>query len=197
MGSAASARLWREPEPLSDEPMVGTTDTPAAVSQAATPGRIGIRPAVAGDAPHVYRLITENLETGHLLARPLGEVELHVPRFLVATIGEGVVGCGELAELSPKVAEVRSLVVADGHRGIGIGRRLLDALVAEALAQRVPRLCAFTHEARPFVRAGFSIVPHTWVPEKIAADCRTCDLFRRCRQYAVVLDLARGTGVGR
>lgn len=177
--------------------MPGTTHTQVAVTAAASPSRVGIRPAVAGDAPRVYRLITENLEAGHLLARPLGEVELHVPRFLVATIGERVVGCGELAELSPKVAEVRSLVVADGHRGSGIGRRLLEALIAEALAQRVPRLCAFTHEARPFVRAGFSIVPHTWVPEKIAADCRTCDLFRRCRQYAVVLDLGRETGVGK
>ncbi len=177
--------------------MNSTTDTRVAVAAALAPDRIGIRPAVAGDAPRVYQLITENIETGHLLARPLGEVELHVPRFLVATIGERVVGCGELAELSRKVAEVRSLVVADGHRGAGIGPRLLDALIAEATAQRVPRLCAFTHEARPFVRAGFSIVPHTWVPEKIAADCATCDLFRRCRQYAVVLDLGRKAGDGR
>ena len=174
-----------------------TTGTPVAVPAASTPNTVGIRPAVSGDAPRVYELIVENLEAGHLLARPLGEVQLHVPRFLVATIGDEVVGCGELAELNPKVAEVRSLVVADGHRGTGIGRRLLGALIAAATMQHVPRLCAFTHEARPFVRAGFSIVPHTWVPEKIAADCRTCDLFRRCRQYAVVLDLGRDTGAGR
>ncbi len=169
------------------------TDTPVAAPAASKPNQVGIRPAASRDAPRVYQLITENIETGHLLARPLGEVELHVPHFLVATIGERVVGCGELAELSPKVAEVRSFVVASEHRGAGIGRRLLEALIAEAKAQRFPRLCAFTHEARPFVRAGFSIVPHTWVPEKITADCATCDLFRRCRQYAVVLDLGRET----
>ena len=63
--------------------------------------RIGIRPAAAGDAGRVYQLITANLVAGHLLARPLGEVELHVPRFLVATDGDDVVGCGELARLSP------------------------------------------------------------------------------------------------
>lgn len=150
-----------------------------------------IRPAAASDAGRVYQLIAENLVSGHLLARPLGEVELHVPRFLVADDGAAVVGCGELARLSPAVAEVRSLVVDGPRRGTGVGRRLLDALIAEAVAQRVPRICAFTHQARPFVRAGFSIVPHPWVPAKIAADCRTCDLFRRCRQYAVVLDLQR------
>ena len=165
------------------------------IATAAPPAPAGreavIRPAAASDAGRVYQLITENLVSGHLLARPLGEVELHVPRFLVADDGGAVVGCGELARLSPAVAEVRSLVVDGPRRGTGVGRRLLDALIAEAVAQRVPRLCAFTHQARPFVRAGFSIVPHPWVPAKIAADCRTCDLFRRCRQYAVVLDLQR------
>ena len=175
--------------------MTSTTETP--VTDAAEAETVVIRPAAADDAARAYELITDNLETGHLLARPLGEVELHVPNFLVAAAGGDVVGCGELVSLSPRVAEIRSLVVADGHRGSGIGRQLLDALITRAVAQRVPRVCAFTHEARPFVRAGFSIVPHPWVPEKIAADCTTCDLFRRCRQYALVLDLGRYGGQGR
>ena len=49
------------------------------------------------------------------------------------------------------------------------------------------------------MRLGFSIVPHTWVPEKIAHDCHSCPLFRNCGQYAIVLDLARAqalTGAG-
>ena len=174
--------------------------TMTGIATAAPPpaGReIVIRAATAPDAPRVYQLITENLVSGHLLARPLGEVELHVPRFLVATDGDDVVGCGELARLSAAVAEVRSLVVEASRRGKGVGRRLLDALIVEAVSQRFPRLCAFTHQARPFVRAGFSIVPHPWVPAKIAADCQTCDLFRRCRQYAVVLDLNRTAGARR
>ena len=177
--------------------MNSTTETLVARAAAAPVETIAIRAAAAGDAARVYRLITDNLETGHLLARPLGEVELHVPNFLVATAARGVIGCGELVSLSPRVAEIRSLVVADGFRGGGIGRQLLRALVARAVAAHVPRVCAFTHEARPFVRAGFSIVPHPWVPEKIAADCTTCALFRRCRQYAVVLDLGRHGGQGR
>lgn len=177
--------------------MATITGIATAVHPPPTAGEIAIRPATAADAGRVYQLITENLVSGHLLARPLGEVELHVPRFLVAVEGDEVVGCGELARLSPAVAEVRSLVVDRSRRGRGAGRRLLDALIAEAISQRFPRLCAFTHQARPFVRAGFSIVPHPWVPAKIAADCQTCDLFRRCRQYAVVLDLKRAAGAWR
>ena len=177
--------------------MTATIPAPTAAAPPPDARETLIRPATAADAERVYQLITENLVSGHLLARPLGEVELHVPRFLVATEDDRVVGCGELARLSPAVAEIRSLVVDGRRRGAGIGRRLIDALVAEAILQGFPRLCAFTHQARPFVRAGFSIVPHPWVPAKIAADCQTCDLFRRCRQYAVVCDLKRPAGARR
>ena len=150
---------------------------------------IAIRPAEADEADDLFRLITENVEIGHLLPRPLGEVVLHIPRFLVAARSEGVVGCAELARLSPRMAEVRSLVVALDHRGHGIGTRLLHAMTELAQAQRYPRVCAFTHDPRPFIRIGFSIVPHPWVPDKISTDCHSCIWFRRCRQYAVVLDL--------
>jgi hypothetical protein len=53
-------------------------------------------------------------------------------------------------------------------------------------------LCAFTHEPSHFVRMGFTIVPHVWVPEKIARDCTSCALFRTCGQYAVTLTLKPG-----
>lgn len=147
-----------------------------------------VRSATAVDATAIYALISKNLVAGHLLARPLGEVELHIPRFIVAAESLRVIGCGELARLSTNVAEVRSLVVTSERRGEGIGTCLLTALIAEAIARRVPRICAFTHNPRPFVQVGFSIAPHPWVPDKIATDCQTCDLFRRCDRYAVVLD---------
>ena len=50
-------------------------------------------------------------------------------------------------------------------------------------------LCAFTHNAAHFVRLGFSIVPHPWLPEKIATDCVGCPKFRQCTQYAMALPL--------
>jgi N-acetylglutamate synthase-like GNAT family acetyltransferase len=50
-------------------------------------------------------------------------------------------------------------------------------------------LCAFTHDARFFVHQNFSIVPHTWLPAKIATDCVSCPLFRTCGQHAMMLPL--------
>lgn len=150
-----------------------------------------LRAAVAADAPALHALIAAYLEEGRLLPRTLGELADHAPRFVVAAQGDRIVACAELAPLSPAVAEVRSLVVAREARQTGLGYRLVDELGRRARREGFARLCAFAHDPRFFVRLGFSIVPHTWVPEKIAHDCHACPLFRNCGQYAVVLDVTR------
>jgi amino-acid N-acetyltransferase len=150
---------------------------------------ISLRAAVAGDAAALHALIAAHLEEGRLLPRTLEELDVHAPRFVVATVGDRIVGCAELAPLSSTVAEVRSLVVSQEARRLGVGVRMVEALNARARLEGYTRLCAFAHEPAFFVHRGFSIVPHTWVPEKIARDCFSCPLFRNCGQYAVVLDL--------
>jgi len=150
------------------------------------------RQASVADATAIHRLISENLEIGHLLPRTLEDIVDHAPRFLVAETEGRVVGCAELAPLSKTVAEVRSLVVDAPARGKQIGPRLVAALASEGGARGFSTLCAFTHDPSHFVRLGFSIVPHIWVPEKIAHDCTACPLFRRCGQYAVTLPLRPG-----
>jgi len=116
---------------------------------------------------------------------------VHAPRFVVAVHGDRVVGGAELAPLSRSVAEVRSLVVHRDARHDGVGQRLVQELVRRARLDGFDRLCAFTHGPGFFARIGFSIVPHHWVPEKIAVDCQGCAAFRTCGQHAVVLTLQR------
>jgi len=155
--------------------------------------RIDIRPATAADAPALHALIAAHLEEGRLLPRALDELAVHAPRFVVAVdstpSGERLIGCAELAPLSTAVAEVRSLVVSRDARRHGLGVQMVEDLAARARRDGFTRLCAFAHDPAFFVRRGFSIVPHTWVPEKIAHDCVSCPLFRNCGQYAVVLEV--------
>jgi len=157
--------------------------------------QIAIRPAIVADAPALHALIAAHLEEGRLLPRALDELTVHAPRFVVAvessSSGERIVGCAELAPLSQAVAEVRSLVVSLDARRHGLGVRMVEDLAARARREGYARLCAFAHDPAFFVRRGFSIVPHTWVPEKIAHDCFSCPLFRNCGQYAIVLELDR------
>jgi amino-acid N-acetyltransferase len=157
-----------------------------------------LRAAGPDDVREIYRLICDNLDAGHLLPRTMADIEGHAHRFIVAIVGEAeerVVGCAELAPLDGRVAEVRSLVVADTFRGRRIGTELVHHIAAAANDRGFESLCAFTHEPAHFVRLGFSIVPHMWVPAKIATDCTSCPLFRRCGQYAVTLTLRAGASV--
>lgn len=157
--------------------------------------RVTFRSAVAADAVAVHRLIADNLEVGHLLPRTLDDVAANIVRFTVAEADGAVVGCAELAPLSIEVAEVRSLVVTERSRGQQIGPRLVAHLAAKGTKKGYATLCAFTHDPSHFVRLGFTIVPHTWVPEKIERDCRSCAQFRVCGQYAVTLPLREGAQI--
>jgi N-acetylglutamate synthase-like GNAT family acetyltransferase len=154
---------------------------------------LSFRNATGADAPQLFALIEAHTAEGHLLPRRLDELSTNAARFTVAAHGRTIVGCAELAPLSGRAAEVRSLVVAAPARGLGIGRALVADLEARGAREGFTSLCAFTHDPRFFVRLGFSLVPHAWVPEKIAHDCVGCAQFRRCGQSAVVRPLDHGT----
>jgi amino-acid N-acetyltransferase len=150
-----------------------------------------IRTACASDVDAIHRLVSEHVTEGRLLPRSRDEIASRIARFRVAVHDGRIVGCADLAPLSRRVAEVRSLVVDHGARSCGIGRQFVAELERRALVSGFESLTAFTHTPGYFVHLGFSIVPHTWVPEKIEVDCRTCAQFRQCGQYAVMLPLIR------
>lgn len=148
-----------------------------------------LRTATSADAESLYALISSHAVEGHLLPRELEELRRHADRFVVFDEAGEIKACAELAPLSARVAEVRSLVVSADYRRVGLAARLVDELRRRAVAAGFEQLCAFTHDARFFVRQSFSIVPHLWLPEKISTDCVGCPLFRKCAQYAMVLPL--------
>src|SRR5262245_31245947 len=110
-----------------------------------------MRTAEASEAPAIHALITANLIEGHLLPRELGEIMVHASRFVVAVRNRKVVGCAELAPLSPQVAEVRSLAVDLAARHHGIGRALVEELRSRARREGYDQLCAFTHAPGYFI----------------------------------------------
>ena len=149
--------------------------------------RITLRTADASHAKKLHALITANLEEGHLLPRTLGELTVHAERFTIALRGKTIVGCAELAPLSPTVAEVRSLAVSPLVRGSGVGTRIVEELRRRARRESFEKLSAFTHTPAYFIHMGFSIVPHMWVPEKVFADCVGCPKFHQCGQFAMIV----------
>ena len=183
--STPSVIAVRELKSRSRPAAVGVVEMPNVESEPT------IRTACESDVDAIHRLVSEHVSEGHLLPRSRDEIASRIARFLVAVDYGRVVGCADLAPLSRRVAEVRSLVVDTGARSCGIGRQLVTELERRALVSGFETLTAFTHTPGYFVQLGFSIVPHTWVPEKIEADCRSCSQFRHVGQYAVMLPLIR------
>ena len=146
---------------------------------------IALRAATPTQAAKLHALISANQEEGRLLPRTLDELGVHAERFVVATRGRKIVGCAELAPLSPHVAEVRSLAVDSTARHLGVGTMIVEELRRQARRKGFEKLCAFTHRPGYFIQLGFSIVPHLWLTEKVFTDCVKCPLFRRCGQYAM------------
>lgn len=163
-----------------------------------------IRAARPEDAPAIHALIEANRERGHLLPRTIEDISRRIATTAAFYVAEnaddvperragersGVAGCGEVVRLSSTVAEIRSLVVDEPWRGTGVAAKLVGALLRRARLDGQQSLCAFAHDPVPFMRLGFSIVPHSWVPEKISADCAGCALFRHCGQYALMVSIA-------
>jgi len=73
--------------------------------------------------------------------------------FWSAWVGEEIAGCGALKLLDSQRGELKSMRVADAFLGRGIGRAILEHLVAEARARGLRSLWLETGSAPAFVPA--------------------------------------------
>jgi putative acetyltransferase len=83
--------------------------------------------------------------------------------FWSAWLDEQIAGCGALKRLDPERGELKSMRVADAFLGRGVGRALLDHLIAQARAAGMSSLWletgsgpAFTPAIRLYESAGFT-----------------------------------------
>ena len=85
----------------------------------------------------------------------LGVEKLRAPdvTFWSVWVGEDIAGCGALKGLDARRGELKSMRVADAFLGRGVGRTLLDHLIAEARAMRLESLWLETGSAPAFVPA--------------------------------------------
>lgn len=156
------------------------------------PARISARRAHPGDVAAIHALIAHYAEQGLLLPRSEEEVREHFSRFLVleekAVDGTEahVVGCVALEVYGPQLAEVRSLAVAPGTQGHGLGARLVRYALATARRRKIARVFAVTHAPEFFLRQGFAPAVRKALTEKVERDCCICPKQRTCRLEAVM-----------
>jgi amino-acid N-acetyltransferase len=114
-----------------------------------------IRPAQAADGPRVLELIEPFVAQQKLLPRTLDEIEDLLADGFVAEGGDQIVGFVALEVYSRKLAEIRSLCVAEPFRLHGIGKRLVQACVDRARHRGILEVMAITSAEDFFRSCGF------------------------------------------
>ena len=150
---------------------------------------LSVRPAAIGDVPEIHHLLEIYAQHGNLLPRKMGELYRHLRDFFVIEIDGRVAACGALEIFTEALGEVRSLVVIDDYKGQGLGRLLVERVIAEARAIGLKRLMALTYVPVFFHKLGFQTVSKDTLPEKIWSVCVKCYKFNNCDEIAVVRDL--------
>lgn len=150
-----------------------------------------IRKARVQDVKTIQRLVAEYARKGDMLPRSLSEIYENLRDYFVY-IGDGdtVVGSAAVHIMWEDLAEVRSLAVREDWMGRGVGTKLVEACLSEALVLGISRVFALTYKPDFFERLGFRRVDKAELPQKIWTDCLKCSKFPDCDEIALVADFS-------
>jgi amino-acid N-acetyltransferase len=151
-------------------------------------GRSGltVRKAAMQDIPPILDLINGYAAKGVMLPRTEFELSEAIRDFTVVVREGELLGCGALHFYSPTLAEIRSLAVAERAKTHGVGRKLVEALVTEAVTYELDAVFAFTYVVEFFNKVGFHVVERGVLPLKAWKDCLRCPKFQACDEIAVL-----------
>ena len=149
-----------------------------------------VRPANEQDVPGIQVLLNHYAAQGDLLPRTKTDIIRQLEHFRVVDNGEHIIACGSLENFTPELAEIRSLMVRKGLKGLGLGRKIVATLIGMAEQRQVKRLMALTYVPDFFHRLGFKTVDKNIFPEKVWGICVNCYKFENCDEIAVLKELS-------
>ena len=130
-------------------------------------GELTVRAARTCDVRAIRHLVDLYADDRRLLSKATVTLYEDVPDFVVATVGDQVVGCGAVHVLWEDLAEVRTVAVDPDHRRRGIGHAVLERLIERAGELGVQRLFCLTFETEFFGRHGFVEIEGSPVPHEV------------------------------
>jgi putative acetyltransferase len=87
---------------------------------------------------------------GSVHAMPAERLRQRDVAFFSAWDGDVLAGCGAIKQLDPAHGELKSMRAAPAYRGRGVGRAILDRLLAEARSRGYARVSLETGRPEPF-----------------------------------------------
>jgi amino-acid N-acetyltransferase len=152
-----------------------------------------MRAARLADVPDLETLMAPFVATGDLLPRSRYDLCRHIKEYVVAQEeterDNTIVACGSLKLYSETLAEIAGVAVRDVWQGRGLGRAVIETLIAEARALGLSEVFALTRKPAFFLRLGFGPAEKAQFPQKVWADCARCPRQACCDEIAVTLKL--------
>jgi len=148
-----------------------------------------LRKARIEDAKTIHRMINASSAKGEMLSRSLMDIYGSLRDFFVFVDEEtdGIVGICAMCIVWENLAEIRSLYVEEDRRKGGIGRKLVEACISEAITLGLFRIFALTYQKTFFECLGFHQVDRAILPEKVWSDCFRCSKYPDyCDETAVL-----------
>ena len=150
-----------------------------------------IRKAKISDVRQIQKLIEISAKKGEMLSRSLSELYDNLRDYYVYQ-EEGqpeLTGTCAMHICWEDLAEIRSLVVREEYKRRGIGTKLIESCLSEAISLGLYRIFALTYKPDFFQKFGFQVVDKNVLPHKIWADCIKCVKFPECDEVAVLLEV--------
>lgn len=149
---------------------------------------VNVRAATVADVDAIFELLEIYAPGGTVLRRSKEDIAFYIGNFWVAESTEGVCGCAALRDFGNDLLEVRSVVIHPDMQGRGIGRILVETIIAELRQSRAHwRLFTLTTTPAFFKSLGFAETIKEEFPEKIWSDCSKCPKFHCCDEVALVI----------
>jgi amino-acid N-acetyltransferase len=150
---------------------------------------IHVRRARLADVPVMMPLLNDFAKQAEILPRSEEEVYRSIREWVVAESEGEMVGMGSLLIMWRDLAEIRSLIIHPAYQGQGVGRRIVEMMLAEARTLELEQVFALTRKPGFFLRIGFQLTHIQKLPRKVQRDCVFCPKFHMCDEVAVILPL--------
>jgi amino-acid N-acetyltransferase len=154
---------------------------------------IELSKATLGDIPDMQKLVAAEVASGVILSRSDDEIAANIRSYVLAKAEGYLVGYTALHIHSPRLAEIRSLIVDQDFRGQSVGKKMVEFALDEARILGVSEVLALTYVPGFFVKLGFDEISKESIPEhKIWADCIKCIHFPVCNEVSLIYTVDRG-----
>jgi len=154
---------------------------------------VRLEKAKLSDIKSMQELVIQEVTDGIILQRSVDEVSTNIRSYVLAKDEEKVIGYTALHIHSPRLAEIRSLIVSSEYRGKSIGKEIVSFALSEAKEIGVTEeVLVLTYLPDFFKKMGFIEIPKESIPEhKIWADCIKCIHFPICNEVSLVYKIGK------